>query len=63
MTSPTSIEDRANLIAPTIASLQPSWTRSLRAAGKSPNTVSGYSDGLRCFNEFLTEGSCRRPCR
>jgi site-specific recombinase XerD len=57
MTSPTTPQDRAQLLAPTITSLQPSWTRSLRAAGKSPNTVSGYSDGLRCFNDFLIQGN------
>jgi hypothetical protein len=45
--------DRAQLLAPTVASLLPSWARSLRASGKSPNTVSGYLDGLRCFTDYL----------
>jgi site-specific recombinase XerD len=49
--------DRAQLLAPSIASLVPSWSRSLRAAGKSPNTVSGYLDGLRCFTDFLRDRS------
>src|SRR5205814_1605558 len=35
-------------------SLMPSWARSLRAQGKSPNTVSGYLDGLQRFEEFVT---------
>jgi site-specific recombinase XerC len=48
----TAREDR---IAPTLESLLPSWTRSLRAAGKSPNTVSGYLDGVQCFRDFLRE--------
>jgi site-specific recombinase XerD len=47
--------DRAQLLAPTVASLLPSWVRSLRAAGKSPKTVSGYLDGLRCFTDFLRD--------
>jgi site-specific recombinase XerD len=47
--------DRAQLLAPTVASLLPSWARSLRASGKSPNTVSGYLDGLRCFTDFLRD--------
>ena len=38
-----------------VASLLLSWARSLRAAGKSPNTVSGYLDGLRCFTDFLRD--------
>jgi hypothetical protein len=46
---------RENRIAPTLESLLPSWTRSLRASGKSPNTVSGYLDGVRCFRDFLRE--------
>jgi len=48
----TAREDR---IAPTLESLLPSWTRSLRAAGKSTNTVSGYVDGVRCLRDFLHE--------
>jgi site-specific recombinase XerD len=46
---------REDPIAPTLESLLPSWTRSLRAAGKSRNTVSGYLDGVRCFTDFLHE--------
>lgn len=42
-------------IAPTLESLLPSWTRSLRAAGKSRNTVSGYLDGVQRFTDFLLE--------
>jgi hypothetical protein len=33
----------------TMESLLSSWARSLRAAGKSTNTVSGYLDGVRWF--------------
>lgn len=55
MTSEATRVDRANLLAPSIAFLVPSWARSLRAAGKSPNTVSGYLDGLRCFTDFLRD--------
>ena len=39
-------------LAPSLQSLVPSWARSLRAAGRSPNTVSGYLDGIRCFDDF-----------
>ena len=46
---------RVEQSGPTMESLLPSWTRSLRAAGKSLNTVSGYQDGVRCFTDFLHE--------
>jgi hypothetical protein len=46
---------RGERTGPTLESLLPSWTRSLRAAGKSANTVSGYLDGVRCFTDFLGE--------
>lgn len=46
---------REHRIVPTLESLLPSWRRSLRAAGKSTNTVSGYLDGVRCFTHVLHE--------
>src|SRR5438093_8730417 len=55
MASSTATAERRELLRPTIASLLPSWARSLRAEGKSPNTVSGYLDGLQRFSEFVVE--------
>ncbi len=43
------LEDR---VAPTMESLLSSWACSLRAAGKSTNTVAGYLDGVRCLTDF-----------
>src|SRR5688572_18960883 len=48
-------DERESIVAPTVSSLLASWARSLRAGGKSPNTVSGYLDALRCFANFLSE--------
>jgi site-specific recombinase XerD len=55
MASSTAAAERRALLRPTITSLLPSWARSLRAEGKSPNTVSGYLDGLQRFAEFVAE--------
>jgi hypothetical protein len=55
MTSVVGTNAARGRIAPTLESLLPSWTRSLRADRKSTNTVSGYLDGVRCFTDFLHE--------